>query len=131
MTLPRQFFRFLMVGGIGFVVDAGTLQIMVQFFGVGPYLGRVISYLVAATVTWLLNRQYTFRDNANTADMKRQWLSYVAVNAIGGGINYLTYAGCVMAFEIVRQHLVLGVAAGSIVALLINFSANKFFVFRR
>ena len=125
----RQFLRFCLVGGIGFLVDAGTLLLLLHV-GLDRYVGRVISYLVAATVTWLLNRLYTFDSTAPQA-LHRQWARYVAVNAAGAGINYLVYAGSMLASDTLYRHPVLAVAAGSAVALLFNFAANRWLVFAR
>jgi putative flippase GtrA len=124
-----QFLRFCLVGGVGFVVDAGVLVLLIHL-GLDRYSGRVLSYLVAATVTWGLNRRYTF---AGAAPQKphRQWAQYVGVNAFGAGVNYVVYAGCLLASNFLYRNPVLAVAAGSAVALLVNFAANRYLVFRR
>lgn len=124
-----QFLRFCLTGGVGFVIDAGTLYVLLHAGGLDPYSGRVVSYLTAATVTWLLNRSFTFVVPAG-AGLHREWLRYVSANAVGGGINYLIYAACIAAMPIFRAHPIWAVAVGSGVALLFNFSANKFLVFR-
>ena len=49
-TLARQFLRFCAVGGIGFLVDAGLLWLLLQATALGPYGARVLSFLAAATV---------------------------------------------------------------------------------
>jgi len=125
----REFLRFCAVGSLGFVVDAGLLQVLAGRFGMDPYASRGISFLVAATVTWQLNRCYTF-SAAAAARGYRQWGRYVAVNAVGGGLNYLTYALGVMQVDMVRRYLFLGVATGSAVGLLVNYTASKYLVFR-
>ena len=135
MTLwPRhgigdEFARFCLVGAVGFAVDAGLLQAVV-WAGLDRYSGRVLSYLAAATTTWILNRNFTFRA-AGAGAMHRQWARYVEVNALGAGINYLVYAGCLLASTTAYRYPALGVAAGSGVALLFNFAANRYLVFRR
>ncbi len=130
MVIPREFPRFCAVGAIGFVVDAGVLHILTRQFGLDPYSGRFISFLLAATVTWQLNRHYTF-SAAGESRLCRQWGRYVAANAMGGGLNYLTYSAGVMLFDIVQQHLLLGVAVGSAIGLLVNYTASRHLVFKR
>ncbi|MDA8165400.1 MAG: GtrA family protein [Desulfobacteraceae bacterium] len=124
------FVRFCLVGGVGFVADAGSLQLLVSPGGLSPYASRVLSYLFAATVTWRLNRSFTFTACSNDC-WQGQWLRYVAVNAIGGGMNYGIFALAVFLSGLVRHHLYLGVAAGSAVGLAVNFAASRFWVFRR
>ena len=54
-----QFLRFGLVGTAGFVVDAAALTAAMAL-GLGPYGGRVVSYLAAVTFTWAMNRRFTF-----------------------------------------------------------------------
>lgn len=54
-TTLAQFARFALVGTIGFLTDVTVLVIGMRL-GAGPYIARVISFLCAVAVTWLLNR---------------------------------------------------------------------------
>ncbi|MGH8328291.1 MAG: GtrA family protein, partial [Steroidobacteraceae bacterium] len=62
-----QFVRFGLVGVCGFVVDVTVLYLALALLGVGPYVGRGISYLAAASFTWYLNRRITFADRKSAA----------------------------------------------------------------
>jgi putative flippase GtrA len=121
--------RFGIVGGIGFLVDAGVLTVMLTW-GLGPYSGRVISFLAAATTTWILNRSFTFRRETE-AHPAGEWLAYLGLMVIGGLVNYGTYAAAVALFEPVQRHPVIGVALGSIAGMAINFWTSKTMVFER
>jgi len=125
----RQFLSFAAVGTIGFVVDTATLYLAMGQLGAGLYGGRVISYLVAATTTWALNRRYTFRQQ-RSADRMGEWGRFLAANAVGGLVNYSTYAVLVTVYAVAAAHPVIGVAAGSIAGLLVNFTASRTLVFR-
>ena len=125
----RQFVAFSAVGTVGFLVDVATLYVVMSQLGAGLYGGRVISYLVAASSTWALNRRYTFRAQRST---KRtgEWGRFLAANAIGGLVNYATYAVLVTFHAAVAAYPVMGVAAGSVAGLLFNFTASRYLVFR-
>lgn len=125
----RQLVRYVAVGGIGFAVDAGALALLLGTGAAGPYLGRVVSYLVAATVTWLLHRRFTF-PGAERSRRGRQWLLFIVVNTLGAALNYGVYAALVAGTATVAREPVLGVAAGSVIALAFNFLANRAWVFR-
>ena len=125
----RQFSTFCAVGAVGFCVDAGVLYLVLAVWP-NPYLARLLSYLVAATTTWLLHRAYTFRDTAGPRT-GRQWMAYVSTNAAGGAVNYGIYAACVTLWPAARAEPVLAVAAGSAAALAINFLVNKHVVYRQ
>jgi putative flippase GtrA len=122
-----QFLRFGVVGTIGFMVDTAVLYGALAL-GLGLYGGRAISYLVAATTTWALNRAWTFRGQGD-APAFRQWAVFVLVNLVGFACNYGTYAALVATVTFVAQHPVLGVAAGSLAGLSGNFLLSRRFVF--
>jgi putative flippase GtrA len=123
-----QFLRFSIIGTLGAAVDAGTLYAVMHGIGLGPYSGRLASWLAAATFTWAMNRRFTFVDDRPPF---RQWLAFLAANALGGVINYGVYAVLVAMSPLVAQYPALGVAAGSLAGLTFNFSASKWVVFRK
>jgi putative flippase GtrA len=123
-----QFLRFAIVGAAGFVVDAATLHLVVHQIGGGLYVGRLVSYLTAASFTWALNRRYTFHDQRDRK-MIREWLRFLAANAAGGLINYTVYVVLVNAFDMVSMWPVIGVAAGSMAGLIANFILSRRLVF--
>ena len=124
----RQFLRFGMIGTGGFVVDTTVLYFLMGVVGLDPYTGRLASWCVAATFTWAMNRRFTFADKRPRF---RQWLAFLAANALGGAINYAVYAALVTFVDEVAAIPVLGVAAGSIAGLFFNFTVSKLVVFRR
>lgn len=128
--LVTQFLKFGMVGGLGFFVDAGVLMLAMKGLGLGPYAGRVVSYLSAATFTWALNRHFTFRGQGKAGHAHRQWAKFVVANLAGFAANYGTYALLVAYVPLVAATPVIGVAAGSIAGLGINFTASRLFVFQ-
>jgi len=150
-AFPGQMLRFGIVGGVGFLIDAGLLHVMLQL-GLGYYGGRVVSFLAAATTTWILNRSFTFRrenprlegppgtqlapthpegTHSAPTDPVGEWLAYLGLMVIGGVVNYGTYVLAVEVSEPVRRHPELGVALGSIAGMAINFWSAKTMVFER
>lgn len=128
LRLAGQFLRFGVVGTLGFVVDAAVLTAAIAA-GLGPWLGRALSYLVGATTTFTLNRAWTFRDAPRGQAVGRQWALFLLVNLVGFACNYGTYAALIAWVPLVAAHPVLGVAAGSIAGLAGNFLLSRRFVF--
>ena len=124
-----QFLRFGVVGTIGFLVDAAVLTAMIAL-GLGRYWGRVVSYVAAATATFALNRAWTFRDRRGTGPVTAQWGQFLLVNLVGFAANYGTYASLLGTVPLVAEHPVLGVAAGSLAGMLLNFALSRRLVFR-
>ncbi len=137
MNLPKahlppafeQFGKFCVVGTIGFVADAGTLYLLMSVANLDPYTGRIFSFLFAATVTWALNRIYTFRGSA-PAPRTRQWVRFVTANTIGGALNYGVYSVLILSGGWFIEAPVLAVAVGSIAGLAFNFTVSRKYVFK-
>ncbi|MFM7416611.1 MAG: GtrA family protein [Alphaproteobacteria bacterium] len=123
-----EFLRFGVVGTIGFVVDTAVLYAGLAL-GLGLYGGRAVSYLVAATTTWALNRLWTFRGRGD-GPVHQQWALFLLVNLVGFAMNYGTYAALIAFVPLVAAHPVLGVAAGAIAGMFGNFVLTRQLVFR-
>lgn len=123
-----QFLRFALAGTAGFIVDVAVLYLALSV-GSGYYLGRFISFLCAAFVTWQINRRHAFAAEADGRRF-REWLRYLLAMSGGGILNYLVYGG-VVALAVHGPWLpVLAVAAGSVAGLIANFLTAKFWVFK-
>lgn len=125
----RQFVKFGMVGGVGFVVDAGVLWFCMTLLGLGPYSGRVVSFIAAATTTWFCNRVFTFRGQG-TGALHKQWLKFVLVSIGGFTFNYGAYYILMETQPLVREYPTLGVAAGSLAGMFFNFFVARRVVFK-
>ena len=128
INILTQFLRFGAVGVVGFLIDAAVLYSCVFALQTDPYSGRLFSYLIAATSTWALNREFTFRD-FDRSNPNRQWAKFVAVNAIGGLINFCVYAAILV---LAQPHTLIplaAIAAGSLSGLLFNFWVSRVYVF--
>lgn len=123
----KQFLRFCAVGTLGFVTDFAVLYAVVKCLGVGPLAGRIISFLVAATVTWKVNRHFTFGSQGRGS--AREWLQYIVFTGFGGCINVGIYQLWIACTDHSTLNLFLAVAAGSGTALLFNFTISKRAVF--
>jgi putative flippase GtrA len=126
--LLAEFIRFGMGGTVGFLVDAGVLLAMLRL-GLGPWVGRIISYICAATATYTLNRLWTFRAAQQGASW-RQWGLFLLLNLSGFAFNYGTYALLLLTVPLVLAQPVLGVAAGALAGMFANFFVSRRFVFR-
>lgn len=113
-TLPPWFgevARFGIVGGLGFLLDAGILWLTLRA-GLSPYAGRVLSIACAIVFTWWLNRRLTFRTAA--APSWREFRAYALQSLAGAGVNYAIYAGVIAASGPILVGLVLGTGIAAV-----------------
>jgi putative flippase GtrA len=125
----KQLLTFCLGGFIGFIVDAGVLQALVVGLSWDRYTGRLISFLFAATATWIFNRSYTFK-GPRRHGLFVEWLQYVFAMSWGFACNFAAYSALVYFWNLDKQWLILAVAAGSLAGLGVNYTASRYWVFR-
>jgi putative flippase GtrA len=123
--------RFAVIGALGMPVDWSVLQLMVHW-GTGPYLGRVISWFCAATFTWTGNRYFTFAATRarGLAGMGKEWLRFLAANAVGGLVNVGLYSVLVRFAPPPFNDLTVALVLGVLMGLVFNFTLSKKLVFK-
>lgn len=121
--------RFGISGVAGFVVDTGIVVIFTRELGLGPIVAQVIAFTVAVTVTWLINRHWTFAEHASE-NWLHEWTRYVAANSVGAVVNNGIYAILVLTAVLFSKTPVLAVAAGSMAGMGFNFASSKLMVFK-
>ena len=127
LPLLAQFLRFGTVGTAGFVVDTATVY--ATRGALGLYGAGAVAYLIAATITWLFNRIWTFRGRGG-GPAHRQWLVFLAANLLGFTLNRGTYFLLVTVSARCAEQPVLAVAAGAVAGMFVNFHLSRSVVFR-
>lgn len=127
--LKMRVARFAVVGGIGFVVDAGMLHLILHVVGPYPVAGRVVSILAAMTVTWWLNRRFTFAQAVPPC--WAEWRRYLVVNAVGAALNFGVYTLLMWLLQVADLVLRawISVAVASLAAMVLNYLGMKHAVF--
>lgn len=122
-----QFLKFGSVGVVGFLFDTATVYGLRHLLGL--YGAGAAAYVVAASVTWLLNRLWTFRGQGS-GPVHHQWARFVFANLGGFILNRGTYALLVTFVPACAEQPVFAVGAGAIMGMFLNFSLSRAVVFR-
>lgn len=125
----RQFWRFGIAGGIGFVIDVLVLYIAIAL-GSGVFPGRAISFLCATFATWQVNRNFAFAAS-RTISAWAEWWRYVLAVLGGGLVNYLLFSLAVATLPPSPLLPMVSVAIGSVGGMVVNFISTKVLVFRQ
>lgn len=141
----RRFFKFTVVGSIGFAVDAGLLAILTMWIGVYDLYAQVVSFTAALTSNFIWNRFWTYPDS-RSKPIRHQAVQFAIVNLIGLAIRSLvfivaqppltraagTYAGPLQA-SLALDEVVVGrfatLALAVIVVLFWNFAVNRIWTY--
>ena len=118
-----MFFRFLLVGGFGFIIDAGITYLLIEM-AVDPWIARIPAIFMAMSFTWIANRYFTYQ--VKKAHSTKEALRYFCVAAVMVLFNYFIYGFLI-------NYRVWPVAAVTIATLcqaIISFHAYRHFVFR-
>jgi len=125
----KQIIRFGIIGTIGFGVDAFILMIGVNIFLLSIEVSRIISFLCAVFVTWLLNRTFVFNINKEFSK-KKEYILYLIIQSIGALLNYGIFIVLIYMNEVFEDYLIVPLAISSIVVMLFNYFAIKKIVFK-
>lgn len=135
LTALRRGGAFLVVGAIGFVVDAGAYNLLVFWGGEGvlynaPLAAKIIAIGVATVVTYFGNKWWTF-SHKQSGNPGREYLLYAAFNviAIALQLGCLGFSRYVLDLSSPLSDNISGTLIGQIVAVLFRYWAYDKFVF--
>ena len=128
-AIRTRFLKFSSIGIVAFSIDVIVFQATLSLAGLSPYAARLVSFGVATSGAWWLNRTFTFHD-ADNGRPDLQWARFFAANLVGGSVNYAVFVVTLAAVPIAAAHPVLALAAGSLSGVFFNFTAYRRYVFR-
>lgn len=130
LSSSRSFGRFVLVGGVGFCVDASILAFLTHYAHWSPWYARLPSFLSAVSVTWLINRRYTFPGRGlDRPAAEAAW--YAAIQSAGALINLAMFGLVLARWGTTGFMPVIALAIGAIGGLVCNFSMSNFLLYRR
>ena len=81
-----RFYKFLIVGTIGAVVDFGTFNLLTSVFHMWIVLAGTISFTAAVTSNFIWNYHWTYPDS-RSKPVSRQLIQFALVNLVGLAIR--------------------------------------------
>ena len=125
--VSRNFLVFAGIGGIGFVAEFFIISLVTHpWIGIPVIWARFISFPIAVTVTWLLNRIYNFRSKAPPVS---EGMRYFAVQICGGLTNLGVFICLVYWNSFLEQHVLIPLFLAACAGLIINFTGSNLYVF--
>ena len=133
-----QFFRYLFVGGFAFVVDYGTLMLLVEVFDFNAKLAAVVAFILGLIVNYILSTLWIFR-NSKINNRLAEFAAFAVIGVIGLGINELI----IWLFDDViaprrpldfipeDKYYLIGKLVSTAVVFVWNFAARKFIIFNK
>lgn len=136
MNLARNASKFLVIGGLAFLVDAATYNLLVFWVtGEGPLfaqplVAKIIAVALATIVTYIGNRFWTF----SSRRLSRRYSRYVVfalLNVIAVVIQLacLGFSRYVLGLDSVLADNIAGTLIGQVLATLFRFFTYSRYVF--
>ena len=139
----KRFAKFMVVGAIGFIVDAAVFNICAHLLHLPQLLAQTFSFAAAIVSNFTWNRYWTYPDS-RSKPIRRQLVQFTVVNLIGYGIRTVVftlvgapYLRLVTAqpfvtldgnlSKVIAGNLTLGTAV--VTVLLWNFFVNRYWTY--
>ena len=132
----ERFFRFLLVGTVGFIVDFGTLTILKELAGLITIVANTISFSAAVVSNFTFNRYWTYPDSRSKSVVS-QIGQFAIVSVVGLVISNTILLLLENPFAALLSNLDITVIRGyipakivaTVVVLFWNFFANRFWTY--
>lgn len=121
------FFQFGLVGASGTLVNLSVLTLL-QFLGLSLPVSVGLAIYVSMTTNFVLNRWVTF-SYAREGHLGRQYFGYLLSSSFGAVVNYAVTLALVNSFELFLQYPQIAAVGGVLSGMVLNFFANRYFVF--
>ncbi len=135
-----RFYKFMVVGAIGAVIDFGMMNLLTRIAGMRLTMAGTISFICAVTSNFLWNRYWTYPDS-RSRPVSQQLIMFFLVNTAGVAIRFpilhylepplyhlfdkikFTFAGS----DFLAKNTTLAIAIG--IVMLWNFFVNRYWTY--
>lgn len=121
-----QFFRYIFVGGVAFLLDFGTLYYFTEYLGIHYLLSAALAFLLGLVANYLLSITWVF--NNHTLDNKvSEFGVFALIGIIGLGLNEV-----IIWFFTANVHFyyMFSKIISAVIVLFWNFFARKYLLFK-
>ncbi len=129
--LVRELAKFGIVGAVAYIVDITTFNALRHdVMAERPLTAKVISTVLATTVAFVGNRQWTFRHRARQ-DLRREYILFFALNAVALAIalSCLGVSHYLLGFDSALADNISANVVGMLLGTVFRFWTYRKFVF--
>ncbi|MDE0114675.1 MAG: glycosyltransferase family 2 protein [Albidovulum sp.] len=126
---PGRMVSFVMVGSSGLLVDIAVFW-GIRWAGVDHRVARLISFWIAASWNWWLNRNLTFEERPKRRP-GWQWVKFVGGSLVGFGANFGSYLALTGMLDLFQRNQTFALICGVALGTAANYAMATLFVFPR
>ncbi|CAH0539484.1 GtrA family protein [Vibrio marisflavi] len=124
----QKIMKFAMVGGLGFVVDTIVFSLAIYVLRTDLLTARVVSFILAATTTWLGNRLFTFSEREKE-DKIKQWSKFFFSALISAMPNFAVFQVTIYFLGSSGLAPFIALVLGVLTGMFSNFTLSHLWVF--
>lgn len=125
VRLLIQFCRYVLVGGMAFIVDFGLFFVLLRMAALHYLVAATLAYLAGLLVNYLLSTAWVF-DYRRLGNRGQEFLLFAAIGVVGVGLNAVLIGYFSSALHLPYLHAKL---VAAVLNLFCNFGARKLLLF--
>lgn len=121
----NQLYRYIWVGSIAFVIDAGLLLILIEL-GIHYIIANSLSFIIANAFNFIAGHYFVFRKQARFNNLFQSYIAVLAISIFGLLLNdFALFVGV----DLLGLDIIPAKVLATIIVLLWNFGARKRLVY--
>lgn len=122
----KEFGKYLLAGGLAFVLDVSTLYVLTEFFDVHYLVSGVFAFIIGLITAYILSVKWVF-SNRSLKSKKLEFIVFTIIGIVGLGLNeFLLW----FFTEKLFFHYLFSKIVSTAVIYFWNFFARKYTLFR-
>ena len=122
-----QLFRYVLVGGLAFVIDYGSLFVLTEYFGVNYLLSAAIAFVLGLMVNYLLSTIWVFTESRLNNKMA-EFSVFAFIGLVGLVLNEVIMYIC---SDILNIHYMVSKLCSTGIVFFWNFFGRKYILFTK
>jgi len=122
-----QFLRYIIVGGVSFVVDYGLLYLLTEYAGIHYILSATLSFIAGLIVNYVISINWIFR-HSKLSNKTVEFTIYGIIGVVGLLFNNLLLF---LFTDIFQFHYMISKLIAAAIVLFWNFVGRKVILFKK
>lgn len=119
-----QIFKFVIVGGLSFVLDFILYYIFTRFLSINEMTSQVMSFSISLVFNYMMSMRYVFVSK-DSLKKHHEFMIFVTLSVLGAGLNWLLFY--LMVYVLSINDLITKIVVAGIV-MVFNFVTRKLFI---
>ena len=126
-SLFSEIIKYLISGGVAFIIDVSTLYCLTEFLKLHYYFSVIIAFAFGLITVYFLNTKWVFVYHSQKSK-KKEFILFLLITIDGLCLNLILIS---FFTEIINIYYIVSKLLVTIIVLFWNYSARKYFLFNK